>query len=48
MMMPVHVTNTICFIFFIEMQMANVQKLKMKQYTVLNGERDFNLTLSCA
>jgi len=48
MMVPVQDTNTIGFIFFIEMQIAKVQKLKMKQYTVLNGERDFNLTLSCA
>jgi len=34
MMVPVHDTHNI-FIFFKEMQMVKVRKLKMKQYTVI-------------
>jgi len=40
MMVRVHDINT-SFIFFIEMQMAKVRKLKMKQYTVRNAEEGF-------
>jgi len=49
MVVPVHDTNTI-FIFFIEMQMAKVRKLKFQNEAVHSTQlgEDFNIMLSWA